>query len=77
MVIIRLTRKGIKKKPFYQIIVTDNRNARDGRFIEKLGYFNPFNFNDNKKKIIFNKERIDFWLSKGATLSKRVYNLLK
>ncbi|QJC33044.1 30S ribosomal protein S16 [Enterobacteriaceae endosymbiont of Donacia semicuprea] len=77
MVIIRLSRKGIKKKPFYQIIVTDNRNARDGRFIEKLGYFSPFNINKSKKKISFNKERVNFWLSKGAVLSKRVCNLLK
>ncbi|QJC33456.1 30S ribosomal protein S16 [Enterobacteriaceae endosymbiont of Donacia clavipes] len=77
MVIIRLSRKGIKKKPFYQIIVTDNRNARDGRFIEKLGYFNPFHINKSKKNLFFNKERINFWISKGAILSKRVYNLLK
>ncbi|QJC35865.1 30S ribosomal protein S16 [Enterobacteriaceae endosymbiont of Donacia sparganii] len=79
MVKIRLSRKGIRKKPFYQIVVTDSRNSRDGRFIEKLGYFNPFNLNkDNKKlKIKFNRDRIDFWLSKGAILSKRVHNLIK
>ncbi|QJC38726.1 30S ribosomal protein S16 [Enterobacteriaceae endosymbiont of Donacia fulgens] len=79
MIKIRLSRKGIKKKPFYQIIVTDSRNSRDGRFIEKLGYFNPFNSKKNcKKKIIkFNKDRINFWLSKGAILSKRVYSLIK
>lgn len=79
MIKIRLSRKGIKKKPFYQIIVTDNRNSRDGRFIEKLGYFNPLNYKKNcKKKIIkFNKDRINYWLSKGAILSKRVHSLIK
>ncbi|QJC33862.1 30S ribosomal protein S16 [Enterobacteriaceae endosymbiont of Donacia provostii] len=74
MVKIRLSRKGVKKKPFYQIIVTDSRNSRDGRFIEKLGYFDPLNLN---KKLQFDKNRIEFWLSKGATLSKRVHNLIK
>ncbi|QJC34274.1 30S ribosomal protein S16 [Enterobacteriaceae endosymbiont of Donacia cinerea] len=79
MVKIRLSRKGIKKKPFYQIIVTDSRNSRDGYFIEKLGYFNPLSLQKNSKKKIlkFNKERINFWLSKGAVLSKRVNSLIK
>ncbi|QJC37494.1 30S ribosomal protein S16 [Enterobacteriaceae endosymbiont of Donacia thalassina] len=79
MVKIRLSRKGIKKKPFYQIIVTDSRNSRDGRFIEKLGYFDPFNFkkNEKKKNIKFNKDRINFWISKGAILSKRLCSLIK
>ncbi|QJC38305.1 30S ribosomal protein S16 [Enterobacteriaceae endosymbiont of Donacia marginata] len=79
MIKIRLSRKGIKKKPFYKIIVTDSRNSRDGRFIEKLGYFNPFNSKKNSKKkiITFNKDRINFWLSKGAILSKRVHSLIK
>ncbi|QJC34678.1 30S ribosomal protein S16 [Enterobacteriaceae endosymbiont of Donacia crassipes] len=74
MVKIRLSRKGIRKKPFYQIIVTNSRNSRDGRFIEKLGYFDPLNLN---KRLHFNKNRIDFWISKGAILSKRVYSLIR
>ncbi|QJC35454.1 30S ribosomal protein S16 [Enterobacteriaceae endosymbiont of Donacia proxima] len=74
MVKIRLSRKGIRKKPFYQIIVTNSRNSRDGRFIEKLGYFDPLNLN---KKLQFNKNRMDFWISKGAILSNRVYSLVK
>ncbi|QJC35032.1 30S ribosomal protein S16 [Enterobacteriaceae endosymbiont of Donacia piscatrix] len=74
MVKIRLSRKGIKKKPFYQIIVTNSKNSRDGRFIEKLGYFNPLKLD---KKLKFDKNRLDFWISKGAILSKRVYNLIK
>ncbi|QJC37084.1 30S ribosomal protein S16 [Enterobacteriaceae endosymbiont of Donacia vulgaris] len=79
MVKIRLSRKGIKKKPFYQIVVTDSRNSRDGYFIEKLGYFNPLGLHKNiKKKILkFNRDRINFWLSKGAVLSKRVNSLIK
>ncbi|QJC36265.1 30S ribosomal protein S16 [Enterobacteriaceae endosymbiont of Donacia cincticornis] len=74
MVKIRLSRKGIRKKPFYQIIVTNSKNSRDGRFIEKLGYFDPLNSN---KKLQLNKKRIDFWISKGAILSKRIYSLIK
>ncbi|QJC36679.1 30S ribosomal protein S16 [Enterobacteriaceae endosymbiont of Donacia simplex] len=79
MVKIRLSRKGTKKKPFYQIVVTDSRNSRDGYFIEKLGYFNPLGLKKNiKKKILkINKDRINFWLSKGAVLSKRVCSLIK
>ncbi|QJC31825.1 30S ribosomal protein S16 [Enterobacteriaceae endosymbiont of Donacia tomentosa] len=75
MVKIRLARKGIKKKPFYHIVVTDSRNSRDGRFIERLGYFDPI-FKE-KTKIKINKERVNFWLAKGALISKRVNFLLK
>ncbi|QJC30577.1 30S ribosomal protein S16 [Enterobacteriaceae endosymbiont of Neohaemonia nigricornis] len=74
MLKIRLSKKGIKKKPCYKIVVTDSRNPRDGRFIEKLGFFHPFNIH-NKTKV--NKKRMDYWISKGAILSKRIYSLLK
>lgn len=68
MVKIRLTRKGSKNKPFYQIIVTDSRNARDGRFIEKIGFFDPI----KKKSVNIDMKRVKYWLSKGAKISERV-----
>ncbi len=74
MVIIRLTRKGKKKHPFYRIIVTDSRMPRDGRFIEQIGTFNPFN---NKLGINLNIDKISYWLKVGAKTSKTVYHLIK
>jgi small subunit ribosomal protein S16 len=76
MVVIRLSRGGTKKRPFYHLVVTNSRNARDGRYIERLGYFNPI-ATGGEVKLQLNKERIDFWVSKGAQLSERVTNLIK
>ncbi|MFA5627341.1 MAG: 30S ribosomal protein S16 [Thiohalomonadaceae bacterium] len=76
MVIIRMSRGGAKKRPFYHIIVTDSRNRRDGRFIEQLGFFNPV-AKANEESMRLNRERIDYWLSKGAQTSERVASLLK
>lgn len=76
MIIIRLAKGGVKKRPFYQIVVSDCRSARDGKFIERVGYFNPI-VNNNIKGIYFNMIRVNHWINQGATISKRVYTLLK
>ncbi|MCP3850707.1 MAG: 30S ribosomal protein S16 [Gammaproteobacteria bacterium] len=76
MVTIRLARGGSKKRPFYQIVVTDSRSARDGRFIEKVGYFNPM-ARGQEVRLEVKNERVDHWLSKGAQTSVRVNTLLK
>jgi small subunit ribosomal protein S16 len=76
MVSIRLTRGGAKKRPFYHIVVTDSRNRRDGRFIERLGFFNP-SACGKEVKLNLNQDRIDFWVSKGAKASERVASLIK
>ncbi|MBX4180981.1 30S ribosomal protein S16 [Sodalis sp. CWE] len=76
MLTIRLARGGVKKRPFYKVIVTDNRNARDGRFIERIGFFNPIAA-DEKKGLFLNLDRINYWISQGAKVSKRVSTLIK
>jgi small subunit ribosomal protein S16 len=76
MVVIRLSRGGTKKRPFYHVVVTNSRNSRDGRYIERLGYFNPI-ATGGEVKLQLNKERIDYWVNNGAQLSERVANLLK
>ncbi|QJC28361.1 30S ribosomal protein S16 [Enterobacteriaceae endosymbiont of Plateumaris braccata] len=76
MIKIRLSRHGVKKKPFYQIVVTNSKSPRDGRFIERIGYFNPF-YSKKANNIKINKDKINFWLSKGAIISKRVNFLIK
>lgn len=76
MVTIRMARGGAKKRPFYHIVVTDSRNRRDGRFIERLGFFNPIAA-ANEEKMRVNRERVDYWLSQGAQASERVASLLK
>jgi small subunit ribosomal protein S16 len=75
MVVIRLSRGGTKKRPFYQIRVADKRAPRDGRFIEKLGYYNPLAARDTKERITINLERLCYWESKGAQMSDRVKKL--
>jgi small subunit ribosomal protein S16 len=67
--VVRLTRMGRKKKPFYRIVVTNSRNARDGKPKEILGYYNPMT---EPKTIKFDAERLDYWLSVGAKMSDRV-----
>jgi small subunit ribosomal protein S16 len=76
MVKIRLTRGGAKKRPFYHIIVTDSRSARDGRNIERLGYYNPIAAG-NDKAVELNTERLDFWVGQGAQMTDKVANLAK
>ena len=77
MVVIRLSRGGAKKRPFYHVVATDSRNARDsGRAIEELGYFNP-GAKEPEVRLHLNKERIDYWTSQGAQPSDRVRILLK
>jgi small subunit ribosomal protein S16 len=76
MVTIRLSRGGAKKQPFYHLVVTDSRKARDGRGIERVGYFNPV-ARGNDKRLHVNVERVEYWLSKGAQTSDRVAKLLK
>ena len=76
MVTIRLTRGGAKKRPFYHIVVTDQRNRRDGRYLERLGYFNPIAV-DEKDKIRIDIPRVDYWVGQGAQPSDRVRQLIK
>ena len=76
MVKIRLTRGGAKKRPFYHIIVTDSRSARDGRNIERVGYYNPV-ASGNDKPVELNVERVGYWVSQGAQLTEKVAALYK
>ena len=76
MVTIRLARGGAKKRPFYHIVVTDSRNRRDGRFIERLGFFNPIAAGQ-EERLRVNRERADYWLGQGAQASERVSKLLR
>jgi small subunit ribosomal protein S16 len=76
MVTIRLTRGGAKKRPFYHIVVTDSRNRRDGRYIERLGFFNPV-AKGKEVTLSMDLERIDHWIGQGAQPSERVATLVK
>ena len=76
MVKIRLTRGGAKKRPFYHIIVTDSRSARDGRNIERVGFYNPV-ATGGEKRVEINLERVNHWVSKGAQLTDKVAVLVK
>jgi len=76
MVVIRLARGGAKKRPFYRVVVTDKRNSRDGRFIERVGFFNPIAAG-GEERLRIDTDRINYWLSKGAQPSVRVNTLLK
>ncbi len=76
MVIIRLSRGGAKKRPFYHISVADSRNARDSRFIERVGFFNP-TARGQEERLRVALDRIEYWQSKGAQLSGRVAKLVK
>lgn len=76
MVKIRLTRGGAKKRPFYHIIVTDSRSARDGRNIERVGYYNPV-AQGAEKRVELNVERVKHWLANGAQLTDKVAVLYK
>ena len=76
MVTIRMSRGGAKKRPFYHIVVTDSRNRRDGRYIERIGFFNPV-ATGGEERLRLDVERADFWSAQGAQLSDRVAKLLK
>ncbi|WP_424409573.1 30S ribosomal protein S16 [Pasteurella sp. PK-2025] len=76
MVTIRLSRGGAKKRPFYQIVVADSRSPRDGRFIERVGFFNPL-ATGNAERLRLDLDRVNAWLEKGASLSDRVESLVK
>lgn len=76
MVTIRLARGGAKNRPFYHVVVTDSRNGRDGRYIERLGFFNPF-ARGNEERLRLESERIAYWKSVGAQASVRVARLIK
>jgi len=76
MVTIRLARGGSKKRPFYHLTVTDSRKARNGRFIERVGFFNPV-ARGQEERLRVDVERVDYWRSQGAQLSERVSKLLQ
>ena len=76
MVTIRLSRGGAKKRPFYHITVADSRRARDGRFIERIGFFNPL-AKGKEERLRLDLERMAFWQSQGAQVSPRVSSLAK
>jgi len=76
MVTIRLSRKGAKKKPFYHIVVADSRKARDGRYIERIGFFNPL-ARGKDEELQLDLERVDYWTGVGAQTSERVNHLVK
>jgi small subunit ribosomal protein S16 len=76
MVVIRLARGGQKDRPFYHVVVTDSRNSRDGRYIERLGFFNPL-AQGSEEKLRLDAERIEHWKSLGAQPSERVAKLIK
>src|ERR1044072_6951555 len=75
-VAIRLARGGSKKRPYYRIVVADSRNARDGRFIEKVGTYNPLLAKDSPERVKLDTDRISHWLSVGAQPSDRVLRFL-
>lgn len=71
---IRLTRKGTKKRPFYRIIATDSESPRDGKFLEVLGYYDPFK---DQERARIDKEKVEKWLQKGAKISETAKSLLR
>jgi len=76
MVVIRLARGGAKKKPFYSIVVADSRMRRDGRYIERIGFFNPV-ARGNEVKLSLDNDRLAYWMGQGAQASERVVSLVK
>ncbi len=76
MVTIRLARGGSKKRPFYHLTVANSRNARNGRFVERVGFFNPV-ATGGEPRLSINQERLSYWLSQGAQPSDRVAALIK
>ena len=76
MVTIRLQRGGAKKRPFYQLVVADSRRARNGRFIENIGFFNP-TAQGQAERLRLDLDRVEYWVGVGASLSERVDSLVK
>jgi small subunit ribosomal protein S16 len=76
MVTIRLARGGAKKRPFYHVVVADSRCKRDGRYIERVGFFNPI-ASGKDEKLRLNEARVQYWLSQGAKTTERVHTLIK
>lgn len=76
MVTIRLARGGSKKRPFYNIVVTDSRNRRDGRFIERIGFYNPLS-SANAESLRVDRERLAYWESVGAQTSATVARIVR
>ena len=76
MLKIRLSRGGTKKRPVYKVVIADSRGARDGRFIEKVGFFNPLLPKDKKERVGLEAERIKYWLGQGAQPTTRVARIL-
>lgn len=76
MVTIRLTRTGAKNRPFYHVVVTDSRSGRDGRYIERVGFFNPV-ARGNEERLRLDTARVDYWKATGAQTSERVAKLIK
>jgi len=76
MVTIRLSRGGAKKRPFYNIVVQDSRRSRDGRFIERVGFYNPSAV-EHEESVRIDQERVDYWVGVGAQLSDRVASIIK
>ena len=73
---IRLARGGAKKRPFYRIVAADARSPRDGRFLERLGSYNPLLKSEDDNRVVLNEERIRYWLGQGAQVSDRVARFL-
>ena len=73
---IRMARAGTKKRPFYHIVIADSRSPRDGRFIERIGYFNPLLPKDKTERLKLDLEKVKAWLAKGATPSDRILRFL-
>ena len=76
MVVIRLARSGAKKRPFFNMVVADSRHRRDGRFVERIGYYNPVAA-ANEPGLVVNAERLAYWRSQGAQLSPTAQRLVK
>jgi small subunit ribosomal protein S16 len=76
MVVIRLARGGAKKRPFFNVVVADSRNRRDGRFIERVGFFNPI-AGEREEALRLALDRIDYWRKNGAQVSDTVQGLIK
>ncbi|MGE9658191.1 30S ribosomal protein S16 [Snodgrassella alvi] len=76
MVVIRLARGGSKHRPFYNIVVADSHNRRDGRFIERVGFYNPV-ANEKQERVRLSADRLNHWISQGAQLSEAVAKLVK
>ena len=74
---IRLARGGSKKRPFYRVVAADSRMPRDGRYVEKLGTYNPLLAKDSEERVQLNMERVNYWLSQGAQPTERVVRFLE